>query len=194
MDGKITLKTNKSFFFNLIFLKRVLKIKNKERQWKRQVEIRRNKERGSSEKNSGNNKWDFPLGICKFKLYLRPAQPHPHPHAPLISNHSHTSLSLSLSLKKKKLLLSPKIHTLSQSLSLSLWVSRSSLKVSEGAPNNTVSSALFHTFLIFVKIFFFFEVCNEFRTLELHVVTMFWFLDRWSVTDSMETHSLSFAT
>ena len=145
------------FFFWFKFLKRVLKIKNKERQWKRQVEIRRNKERGSSEKNSGNNKWDFPLGICKFKLYLRPAQPHPHPHAPLISNHSHTSLSLSLSLWRRRsfFYLLKYTHSLSLSLSLSLWVSRSSLKVSEGAPNNTVSSALFHTFLIFVKIFFF---------------------------------------
>ena len=142
MDGKITLKTNKSFFFWFKFLKRVLKIKNKERQWKQQVEIRRNKERGSSEKSSGNNKWDFPLGICKFKLYLRPA----HPHAPLISNHSHTSLSLSPRRRRRRSF----FYLIKHTHTLSLWVSRPLQKVSEGAPNNTVSSALSHTFLIFL--------------------------------------------
>ena len=108
------------------------------------------------------------------------------------------SLSLSPKKKKKKLLLSPKIHTLSQSLSLSLslslWVSRSSLKVSEGAPNNTVSSALFHTFLIFVKIFFFSKCVMNFVHWSFMSLQCFGFwidevsLILWKLTLSVSLH------
>ena len=60
--------------------------------------------------------------------------------------HSHTSLSL---WRRSFFYLINYTHTLS--LSLSLWFSRPSLKVSEGAPNNTVSSTLSHTYIFLVN-------------------------------------------
>ena len=66
-------------------------------------------------------------------------------------HHTHSHTSLSLSLWRRSFFYLINTHTHTHSLSLSLWVSRPSLKVSEGAPNNTVSSTLSHTYIFLVN-------------------------------------------